>query len=260
MKSTFAIAEREFKTYFTSPVAYVVLTIFIFLTGLAFYFFIGVMAESAGSRAMQSAQTGRPPDPIDMPGWIVQNMFSFMSFVLLIVLPMITMALFSEEKKRGTMELLLTAPVTDLQVVFGKYLAASAFYLVLLATTLVQMALLVYFSDPASGPVLSAYLGIVLYGLAIIALGMFISTLTESQIVAVILTFGVLMLLWLVDALARNASGGLRDVLSYLSILEHLNDFLTGVIATSNIIFYLSFMLVGIFLTYRSLDSLRWRA
>lgn len=260
MKSIFAIAEREFKTYFTSPVAYVVLTIFIFLTGVAFYFFIGMMAESAGSRAMQSAQTGRPPDPFDMPGWIVQNMFSFISFVLLIVLPMITMALFSEEKKRGTMELLLTAPVTDLQVVFGKYLAASAFYLVLLATTLVQIAILAYFSDPATGPVLSGYLGIVLYGLAIIALGMFISTLTESQIVAVILTFGVLMLLWLVDALARSTSGGIRSVLSYLSILEHLNDFHMGVISTSNIIFYLSLMLVGIFLTYRSLDSLRWRA
>ena len=132
MKSILVIAERELKTYFTSPIAYVVLTIFTFLAGLVFYFFVGVMVESVGSRAMMSAQTGRPPDPIDMPGVIVQNMFNFLSFVLLLVLPMITMALFSEEKKRGTMELLLTAPVTDLQVVLGKYLAASAFYLILL--------------------------------------------------------------------------------------------------------------------------------
>jgi ABC-2 type transport system permease protein len=260
MKSIFVIAERELKTYFTSPIAYVVLTIFIFLTGFAFYIFVGAMVESVGSRAMQSAQTGRPPDPIDMPGWVVQNMFSFLSFVLLILLPMITMALFSEEKKRGTMELLLTAPVTDLQVVLGKFFAASAFYLVLLATTVVELAILFYFSDPATGPFLSAYLGLALFGLAIIAIGMFISTLTESQIVAVILTFGILMLLWLIDALARSASAGVRDVLTYLSILDHLQDFLVGVISTSHIIFYLSFMLVGIFLTYRSLDSLRWRA
>jgi len=260
MKSILVIAERELKTYFTSPIAYVVLTIFTFLAGLVFYFFVGVMVESVGSRAMMSAQTGRPPDPIDMPGVIVQNMFNFLSFVLLLVLPMITMALFSEEKKRGTMELLLTAPVTDLQVVLGKYLAASAFYLILLATTLVELAILLAYSQPAKGPILSAYLGMALYGLAIIAIGMFISTLTESQVISVILTFGVLMVLWLIDALARSAGATVKAVLSYLSILEHTNDFLQGVIGTSHIIFYLSFIVLGIFLTYRSLDSLRWRS
>jgi ABC-2 type transport system permease protein len=195
-----------------------------------------------------------------MPGVIVQNMFNFLSFVLLLVLPMITMALFSEEKKRGTMELLLTAPVTDLQVVLGKFLAASTFYLILLATTLVELLILFSYSQPAKGPILSAYLGIALYGLAIIAIGMFISTLTESQVISVILTFGVLMVLWLIDALARSAGPTAKAVLSYLSILEHTNDFLQGVISTSHIIFYLSFIVLGIFLTYRSLDSLRWRS
>jgi ABC-2 type transport system permease protein len=260
MKSILVIAERELRTYFTSPIAYVVLTIFTFLAGFVFYFFVGVMVESVGTRAMMSAQTGRPPDPVDMPGVIVQNMFNFLSFVLLLVLPMITMALFSEEKKRGTMELLLTAPVTDLQVVLGKFLAASTFYLILLATTLVELLILFSYSQPAKGPILSAYLGIALYGLAIIAIGMFISTLTESQVISVILTFGVLMVLWLIDALARSAGPTAKAVLSYLSILEHTNDFLQGVISTSHIIFYLSFIVLGIFLTYRSLDSLRWRS
>jgi len=173
---------------------------------------------------------------------------------------MITMALFSEEKKRGTMELLLTAPVTDLQVVLGKFLAASVFYLILLSTTLVELAILFSYSQPAKGPILSAYLGIALYGLAIIAIGMFISTLTESQVISVILTFGVLMVLWLIDALSRSAGPTTKAVLSYLSILEHTNDFLQGVISTSHVIFYLSFIVLGIFLTYRSLDSLRWRS
>jgi ABC-2 type transport system permease protein len=208
---------------------------------------------------MQAAQTGRPPEPLDMPGVIVQNSFNWVSFVLMLILPMITMSLFSEEKKRGTMELLLTAPVTDLQVVLGKFLAACVFYLILIATTLIQMVILFTFSDPAKGPILSAYLGIILFGLALLAIGMFISTLTESQIVAVILTFAVIMLLWLVDAFTRGSSSGLAKALSYLSILEHLNDFFKGVIGTSHIIFYLSLMLVGLFLTYRSLDSLRWR-
>jgi len=260
MKPILVIAERELKTYFSSPIAYVALTIFTLLAGVVFYFFVGVMVESVGTRAMMSAQTGRPPDPIDMPGVIVQNMFNFLSFVLLLVLPMITMALFSEEKKRGTMELLLTAPVTDLQVVLGKFLAASVFYLILLATTLVELAILFAYSQPAKGPILSAYLGIALYGLAIIAIGMFISTLTDSQVISVILTFGVLMVLWLIDAVARSAAPTTKAVLSYLSILEHTNDFLQGVISTSHIIFYLSFIVLGIFLTYRSLDSLRWRA
>ena len=260
MKSILVIAERELKTYFSSPIAYVALTIFTFLAGVVFYFFVGVMVESVGTRAMMSAQTGRPPDPIDMPGVIVQNMFNFLSFVLLLVLPMITMALFSEEKKRGTMELLLTAPVTDLQVVLGKFLAAGVFYMILLATTVVELTILFAYSTPAKGPILSAYFGMALYGLAIIAVGMFISTLTDSQVISVILTFGVLMVLWLIDALARSASATTKAILSYLSILEHTNDFLQGVVSTSHVIFYISFIALGIFLTYRSLDSLRWRS
>jgi len=259
MRSIFVIAERELKSYFTSPIAYVVLTIFILLTGLVFSFFLGVMVESAGPRAMQAAQTGQPPEPLDMPGVIIQNSFNWVSFILMLILPMITMALFSEEKKRGTMELLLTAPVTDLQVVLGKFLGACAFYLILLATTLVHLAILVSVSDPARGPILAGYLGLILYGLALLAIGMFISTLTESQIVSVVLTFAVIMLLWLADAFTRGSSSSLAKAVSYLSILEHLNDFLVGVVSTSHVIFYLSLMLVGLFLTYRSLDSLRWR-
>ena len=112
---------------------------------------------------MQSAQSGQPPTPMDMPGMIIQNSFGWMGFILLIIIPLITMPLFSEEKKRGTMELLLTAPITDLQVVLGKFLAAGLFYVILLLTTVVQMAVLYAYSTPASGPIVTAYLGILLY-------------------------------------------------------------------------------------------------
>jgi ABC-2 type transport system permease protein len=259
MRNIFVIAEREFKTYFISPIAYVVLTIFIFLSGFFFNFYLSGMVESVSIRAMQSAQTGQPPEPLDMPGLVAQNFFNWTSFIMLFFLPMITMALFSEEKKRGTMELLLTAPITDAQVVLGKFLAAGLFLMVLLATTVVEMAVLFVYGSPAYGPILSAYLGIFLYGLAVLAIGMFISTLTENQIVAAILSFGAILMLWLIDVFSRNAGPGFKEVLSYLSILEHLSDFLVGVVSTSHIVFYLSLTLVGLFLTYRSLDSLRWR-
>ena len=260
MRSILVIAQRELKSYFSSPIAYVVLTIFIFLSGFVFNFFLSAMVQNASMRAMQSAQTGQLPDPIDMPGQVMQGFFQWTSFLMLFTLPVITMALFSEEKKRGTIELLLTAPVTDGQIVLGKFLAASAFYAILLLTTLIDVAVLFFYSDPAYGPILTTYLGMLLYGMAVLALGMFISSLTENQIIAVILTFGLIILLWIIDAASRSADAGLKAVLTYLSILEHLNDFLVGVISTSHIIFYLSLMLVGLFLTYRSIDSLRWRA
>lgn len=259
MKNIIAIVQREFRAYFTSPIAYVVLAIFVFLAGLFFQAILAGMLESSMMRSMQAAQTGQPPTPVDMPGLITQGFLSTMSVILLFILPMITMALFSEEKKRGTIELLLTAPITDAQVVLGKFFAAAAFYTLLLLSTGVEVALLYAYSDPASGPILTAYLGIFLYGLAVVAIGMFISTLTENQIVAAVITFGVIMLLWLVDVMARQAEAGTKAVLTYLSILSHLDDFLKGVLDTSHIIFYLSLMLVAMFLTYRSLDSLRWR-
>jgi ABC-2 type transport system permease protein len=261
MKNIFAIAERDLKAYFTSPIAYVVLTIFLFLMGMFFYLAVTSLSQSASMRALQSAQTGQPPDPIDMPGEVMRNLLQVMVSIMLFMLPLITMALFSEEKKRGTIELLLTAPVTDIQVVLGKFLAASLFYVILLASTLVELGVLYMYSHPALGPILTGYIGVLLYGLSFVALGMFISTLTENQIIAAILTFAMTLLLWLLDGISKSAgvSGTLGAILSYLSVFQHLEDFMSGVIGTSHIIFYLSLTLVGLFLTYRSLDSLRWR-
>jgi ABC-2 type transport system permease protein len=195
-----------------------------------------------------------------MPGIVSRGFLSTMSVILLFVMPMLTMGLFSEEKKRGTIELLLTAPLTDLQVVLGKFFAAAAFYVILLLSTWIPMGVLYLYGSPASAPILTAYLGLLLYGLAILAIGLFISTLTENQIIAAILSFGTIMVLWLVDVVAQNTdSATSKGVLTYLSILSHLDDFMKGVLASSNIIFYVSLMLVALFLTYRSIDSLRWR-
>src|SRR5437879_1368874 len=199
---------------------------------------------------LQAQQLG--PRAMDMPGMITRGFLSTMSVILLFVMPMLTMGLFSEEKRRGTIELLLTAPLTDIQVVLGKFFGAAAFYLILLASTWIPMAILYLYGTPASGPILAAYLGLLLYGLAILAIGLFISTLTENQIIAAVLSFGTIMVLWLVDVVGQRAdSPTTKGVFTYLSILSHLDDFLKGVLATSHIIFYLSLMLTALFLTYQ---------
>jgi len=259
MKNIIAIVQRELGTYFVSPVAYVVLTIFLLLSGIFFQIVLtGVLRETM-MQAMQGAQFGQGPPPVDVPAIVSRGFLGSMGVILLFMIPMITMALFSEEKKRGTIELLLTAPLTDVEVILGKFFAAVSFFVILLATTWIPMAVLYIFGDPASGPILTAYLGLFLYCLALVAIGMFISSLTENQIVAGVLSFATFLLFWIVNALANVAQGTTKAVLSYLSILDHLQDFMNGVLSTSNIIFYLSLAFIGVFLTYRSVDSLRWR-
>ena len=258
MRNILAIVERELRAYFISPIAYVILTIFVFLSGLFFRSILSQVLQMGLMSQLQAQQLG--PRPMDMPGMITRGFLSTMSVILLFIMPMLTMGLFSEEKKRGTIELLLTSPLTDLQVVLGKFFAGATFFVILLLTTWIPTGALYLYSNPASGPILTAYLGLLLYGLALVAIGVFISTLTENQIIAAVLSFGTIMVLWLIDVLANNAeSTNSKEVLSYLSILSHLDDFMKGVLATSHIIFYFSLMLVALFLTYRSIDSLRWR-
>jgi ABC-2 type transport system permease protein len=259
MRNIFAIIERELRTYFISPIAYVVLTAFIFLSGVVFQGLLSQVMTFAMQRAMQGAQAGGPPPPVDVPAIVTQQFLGTVTVLLLFILPMMTMGLFAEEKKRGTIELLLTAPITDFQVVAGKFLAACSFFLILLLSTLVPMSALYIYGDPASGPILTNYLGILLYGFSLLAIGLFISTVTENQIVAGILGFATALAFWFVDLIAAGSDGSMKPVLEYLSVIGHLDDFMKGVISTSNIIFYLSLMLAGLFLTYRSIDSLRWR-
>lgn len=259
MRNIAAIAGRELRAYFVSPVAYVVLTIFVFLSGVFFQVIARQLLETARLYQLQSQQFGGAPPPIDMPGLVSQQFFGTLSIIFLFMLPMITMSLFSEERKRGTIELLLTSPITDVQVILGKFLSAAAFYGIMLLSTLVSMGVLFLYSEPAWGPILTGYVGLTLYGVSLIALGVFLSTLTENQIVAGALTFGATLLLWVVDAFGQGATATTRAILTYLSVLQHMNGFIQGVISTSDVIFYLSMTGMGLFLTYRSIESWRWR-
>jgi ABC-2 type transport system permease protein len=255
MQNILAIWQREMKSYFVSPIAYVVLTVFLFLSGL---FFFGNLTEVV-QYTMTQAQMGQGVQPIDVPAYVTQSLFRTMSVILLFLIPMLTMGLFSEEKKRGTIELLLTTPVGNFQAMLGKYLASATFLLILFAASGVTISPLFVDGSPDWKPILSGFLGLFLYGAALLALGLFISTLTENQIVAVIITFGASLVLWLISVFSSSAVGAAKDVINYMSVISHLDDFIKGVIDTSHVIYYVTFAFVGLFLAYRSLESMRWK-
>jgi len=255
MQNILAIWQREMKAYFSSPIAYVVLTVFLFLSGV---FFFQILTAVIQSTAMQG-QYGNP-QPVDVPGIVSRSYFGTTSVILLFMIPMLTMGLFAEEKRRGTIELLLTTPVSNLQAMMGKYLASLSFLVLMFVASGLMISALFIYGDPEWKPILGGFLGLLLYGAALLSVGLFISTLTENQIVSVVITFGVILVLWLVDAFSSGAVGLTREVLSYLSVIGHLDDFIKGVIDTSHIIFYLTFAFVGLFLTYRSLESMRWKS
>ncbi len=256
MQNILAIWQREMKSYFVSPIAYVVLTVFLFFSGFFFYSILSAVVQST----MMQAAYGQGSPPVDVPGIVTRNLFGTLSVVMLFMIPMLTMGLFAEEKKRGTIELLLTTPVGNLQAMLGKYLATLTFLAIMLASSFVTISGLFVYGEPELKPILGSYLGLFLYGAALLAVGLFLSTLTENQVVAGLITFGVILALWLIDSFSASAQGATREVLSYLSVISHLDDFIKGVIDTSNIVFYLTFAFVGLFLTYRSLESLRWKS
>lgn len=261
MKGVYAVFRKEMSLYFISPVAYVAVGAFLFLAGM---FFQGILAEAmeySMRAAMQAMQFGTPFQ-IDVPGEVMRGFFGVTGTLLLFIVPMLTMGSYAEERRRGTMELLMTSPITDLEIVLGKYLAAVALFLIMLLPSALQMVILFRSSDPAPPwrLLVCGYMGVILLGGSLLAIGQFLSSLTESQIVAGILTFLVFLLLWVMDFVIRGSAGSVvAAVGQYLSILRHMNDFIRGVVDSSNLIYYASLILLGLFLTLRSLDSMRWR-
>jgi ABC-2 type transport system permease protein len=198
---------------------------------------------------------------MDMPGMIFRGFASNTGIVILFLVPFLTMGVYAEERKRGTMELLMTSPVSELQIVLAKYFAALTLFVGMIAPTLLFHFYMSFFSDPAPPwrIMWTGYLGIFLLGAGLVALGCFISSLTESQIIAGVATFALFILLWVLDFAVRDATTTSGEVLRYLSLLQHFDDFARGVIDTAHVVFYVSLAALGIFLTLRSLDSMRWR-
>jgi ABC-2 type transport system permease protein len=260
MKGLIAVYRREIGSYFVSPIAYIVVGLFLLVCGWFFYRILGYFIAQSVTSQMRSMQMGGA-QPMDVPGLVIQNFFGIVSTVILFLLPMLTMGIYAEERKRGTMELLMTSPLTEFQIAIGKFFAGLTLFIVMLAPTLVFQFIMSRYAEPGIpwAVLWSGYLGLVLLGAVLVALGAFISSLTESQIIAGVATFAVFLLLWVLDFGARDSSSTWSDVVGYLSILRHYDDFSRGVIDTTSVIFYVSLAGIGVFLTQRSLDSMRWR-
>ncbi len=249
------IFKKEMRLYFGSPVAYVVFTFFLVITGW-FFSNIFFFYSDISMRSFMQPQFGQN---LNVTENVMRPLFTNMGVVLLFFMPMLTMRLFAEEKRSGTMELLLTYPVRDGEVLAGKFLAAAALYCILLVLTLLYPALVAYFTRVEWGPVMTGYLGLLLLGMTFLAVGILISSLTENQIVAGFGTFGVLLAFWVIGWGAEFAGGTLRAVLQYLSVTDHMDTFTRGLIDTKDIVYYGSAIVLALFLSLRSLESKRWR-
>jgi ABC-2 type transport system permease protein len=255
VNNTLAIAHKELKSYFASPIAYIVIGFFALVFGYFFY----ALLLFFDRQSMQMAGLGGAAQPVNVNEQMIRPVFQNAMVILLFVLPMITMRTYSEEKRSGTIELLLTSPLTDFQIIFGKFLGAMGLYAAMLGVTLVHMAVLFAFGDPEWLPVLTTYLGMFLMGGCFISVGLLISSLTKNQIVAGMATFVVFLMLWIINWIASFTGPTTQAVLNYLSITEHLDDFTRGIIDTKHLVYYVSFMAFGLFLTSRSVDTERWR-
>jgi ABC-2 type transport system permease protein len=260
MRSIYAIYRKEMGNYFVSPVAYVVVGVFLILAGFFFDRIVDFYIQNSLAAEMQALRFGTPPD-IDVPSQIFRSFFDLLSSIILFLTPVLTMAVYSEERKRGTIELLMTSPITEAQIVIGKFLAELSLFAIMMIPTPVYVFFVYFHSDPRPpvGIVFVGYLGVLLLGGSLLALGGFISSLTENQIIAAVLTFGAFLMLWVIDLGGRGAGSAGGQVLQYISVIHHYDDFTRGIIDTSSLVYYCSFLAFFVFLTVRSIDSIRWR-
>mgnify|MGYP001103619741 CR=1 FL=1 len=236
MKNIWTIGRREVGAYFVSPIAYVVTAAFLFIMGILFERILFYSRQAT-----------------------LRYLFQNLGFLLIFVAPLLSMRLLAEEQRSGTLELLLTSPVRDWEVVLGKFVAALALFAVMLALTLLYLLILLIFGNPDMGPILSGYLGVLLMGGSMLAMGVFASSLSENQIVAGVVGIVMLLFLWLTGALAEAFGPPISTFLSNLSLAAHFPDFVKGVIDTKDVVYYLSVTAAGLFLATRSLEARRWK-
>jgi gliding motility-associated transport system permease protein len=259
MKNVWAIYRKEMGHYFVSPIAYVFIGLFLILSAFFFNFFLTAVIQQSLSAEMEGMRFGMSQN-IDVPSEVMRAFFGLLSTLVLFITPILTMGVYAEERKRGTMELLMTSPITETDIVLGKFFASFSLFALMLLPTLSYLIFMYLRSDPMPPwrVLFAGYAGILLLGASLTALGTFISSLTENQIIAAVLTFAAFLLVWVLD-IGRNASGAVASVLTYLSVIRHYEDFTRGIIDTSGLVYYFSFIFLFVFLTIRSVDSMRWR-
>jgi ABC-2 type transport system permease protein len=255
MRNVWIILRNELRRYFVSPVAYLLLTMFAVIFGFFFWNALGYFVRVG----MQSQLRGEP-FPMNVNEQIIRPLLSNMSVIGLFFIPMITMRLFAEEKRSGTIELLATSPIRDAEVVIGKWLAAMALYSMMLLFACLNFVFLFRYGNPDWRPLAIGILGLLLQAGGLLAIGTFISTLTKNQIIAGGATFGVCLLLWILEWVAGYETATWARVLSYMSVITHYESFARGVVDLKDAVYYLTLTFLGLFFTARSMESLRWRS
>jgi gliding motility-associated transport system permease protein len=236
VRNVWAVATRELRSYFLSPLAYVVIALFLALSG---YLFALILANGR-----EASLRG-----------LVQNV----SVLYLFIVPAISMRLLADEQRTGTIELLLTNPVQEWEIVTGKFLSSILLVLVMLALTLLFPAFLFIFGSPDIGPMVTGYVGIFLQAAAFLSVGLWASSMTQNQIVAALIAFAFLLVLWLGDNLGQFLGGTVGSIVSYTSVINHFQSFPQGVIQTNDVIYYLTLILAGLVLSTLALQSRRYR-
>jgi ABC-2 type transport system permease protein len=255
MKNIWAVCKKEIKTYFTSPIAYVAITVFLVLVGFFFHSLIWWF----NTQSMQMARNPYYLQQMNINQMVYSPLFHNISIILLLMIPLLTMRLFSEEQKIKTDELLYTSPISVNQIILGKYFASLLVLMVMLLLTGILSIFTFVYGNPEFQPILIGYLGLFLMGAAFMAVGIFFSSLTENQIISAVLTFGALLLFWVLNWAGYSAGGIWKDVLNYVSFFQHFDDMTKGILDTSDMVYYLSFIFLGLFLTHSVIQSKRWR-
>ncbi|MBE9005432.1 ABC transporter permease subunit [Fortiea sp. LEGE XX443] len=259
-----AIYRRELQSYFVSPLAYAIAGVFWLISGLFFVTILfgpdGILPAVAAID-LQGQQLGVPVPLIDVPYEFIRAYLDRMGWLLLFILPILSMGLYAEERKRGTLELLATSPLTNWAVAVGKLLGVVTFLITMVAPMLIFEAIALSGSNPPISPAipLLGHFGLILLAAAILSLGMFISSLTDSTILSAVLTFALVLLLLFVDLIAKSIGGPVGEALAHLSLLKHYNTFIQGIFDTSALTLFASYIFLGIFLTAQSIDALRFQ-
>ena len=255
MRNAWIICRKELGSYFSSPVAYLLLTMFGLICGFFFWNFLAIFVVESMEGQMRGQMM-----PMNLNEQIIRPLLSNAAVIGLFFIPMITMRLFAEEKRTGTIELLATSPIRDLEIIIGKWLAALILYASLLLFTAINFAFLFKYGNPDWKPMVVGYLGLLLQAGGLLAIGTFISSLTKNQIIAGAATFGVELLLWVCGWVAGYETATWARVLAYMSVTTHFESFGRGVLDSKDAIYYISVIFLGLFFTARSLESLRWRS
>ncbi len=256
MRNIITITRREMQSYFVSPMAYIILFFFLLIVGFFFVQLVSVYSDYS-IRMMQNPMSA---GEINVHSFIFRNFYSTFGVIMLFVAPLLSMRLLAEEKRLGTAELLLTAPLSTSQLVIGKFIGALGFSTVMLAATLqYPLYLRLAGASPELGPLCAIYLGAFLMIAAFLTVGVFASSLTQSQVLAGLIAFVMCLLFWVIGWMGEAGGGQYSEFFKSLSIIEHFEDFLKGVVDTRSVVYYLSFIFFGLFLTQRVIDSGRWR-